>query len=143
MIELVEATEGLRVLLVTLKVGDHRDHTVVELLVTTTQTHEHLRHVSARTSLVGCNLQSADLHVVERFDDGSDLVVSFLRNWGEFDLFIRCTDGTQLSHSRGQAFVGHSVRVLHETAEWTNDRTTDDEEQTEEQQATEQGEQEG
>ncbi len=46
-IELVQTTEGVWVLLVSLKIRDHGDHAVVELLVSSAEANEHLGHVTA------------------------------------------------------------------------------------------------
>ena len=47
MVELVKASEGLGVLLVALEIGDQVQHAVVQLLVSTTERHEHLCNVSS------------------------------------------------------------------------------------------------
>ena len=137
MVDLIETGEGLGVLLVLLEVRDQVDHAVVQLLVSTAETNEHLRHVSATLCLVTRDVYRGFLNLVEGVHQRTNLIVGFTRNWTDRGNLIGCTEGTKAGHRERQALSGRRVSVVHQTAQRSKNRTADHEDQREQQQRAE------
>ena len=143
-IETVQTLENLRVLLISLKIRDQVQHAVVQLLVTTAEVNEHLRHVSAASSLIGRYLHSGALNRVESVYQSTDFIVGFLRNFTDGGRRIIGTNSTELSYRTRKALLGYCLCLADQTVQRTNDRAADHEDQYGEEeggQHSEQGEQ--
>ena len=133
MVETVKPLQYVRVLLVSLQIGDQVQHAVVQLLVSTTEVNEHFRNVSAASSLFGRHLHSGALHRVEGVYESTDLIVGFLWNLTNLRRSIVSTYSAKLGHSSWKTLLRNGLSLIDETGQWTDDRTTDHEDQDGEQ----------
>ena len=62
MVKTVKTLQHVRVLLVSLQIGDQVQHAMVQLLISTTEANEHFRNVSAASSLLSRHPHSGALH---------------------------------------------------------------------------------
>ena len=98
MVKTVETLQYVRVLLVSLQIGDQVQHAVVQLLISTTEVNEHFRNVSAASSLFGRHLHSGALHRVEGVYESTNLIVGFLWNLTNLGWSILSAHSAKFGH---------------------------------------------